>query len=180
MCACRQKKSFFIEDILRDVSSKKCFKTFDESTKHLKCSRATKSFGASLQQRRNRETVAVSGPPSSNTAYATHHLEMANIPTASIAFANVFPTYAAIKCSSPWPAYTRLTPSSYLGEIPPSFQPSYRNETLFDTNQLFKNQAANTALLIQPSFNVPQTYGFLAGKNFSLTVLSYSNTCLEV
>lgn len=161
MCACRQKKSFLIEDILQDVK-KKPYKTLSQvPTKPLTCNGVhpveelkiieTKILETNTEKPDTQVNVVIQNR---DTKITLDHRR------------NTYPIYPMpIKPNTPWP-YTRKE-SGYL-ERPPF---SYYSTPILNSSQLLRTQLAANRFITHP-YAVRQAYGFERGTWQSSLILN--------
>ncbi|CAG9793525.1 unnamed protein product [Diatraea saccharalis] len=154
MCACRQKKSFLIEDILQDSTKKKPYKNLThEHTEPLICNTKFETPKNVPEKARNATDDKVT---KFNVTYEVQRevqLNKVNVENRR----NTYPLYPTpMKVSVPWSPYKTKDPVVYPMEHRPPF--SYYSEPLLNTEQMLRNQLAANRFVSHP-FTIRQTYG---------------------
>ncbi|KAL0868648.1 hypothetical protein ABMA27_008102 [Loxostege sticticalis] len=151
MCACRQKKSFFIEDILQD-SAKKPYKNLsNEPTKPLTCNtkpEPVKEEKPVEDEKLTRFNVAseVQNEMLLNKINLEHRR-------------NTYPIYPTpMKLNLPMAPYRTKDPVTYPVELRHSF--SYYSDPMLNTDQMLRSQLAANRFVAHHPFTIRQSYGF--------------------
>ncbi|XP_075984678.1 hematopoietically expressed homeobox [Anticarsia gemmatalis] len=155
MCACRQKKSFLIDDILGDVKKKPYKNLSQEPTQPLTCNGVKAVEEPKVVEPRIIEKVERE-PSETPKPYKYEILKNDAVKVNLEHRRNTYPLYPMpIKAnlSVPWP-YRGKDPA-YL-ERPPF---SYYSEPMLNTNQILRSQLAANRFVTHP-FPLRQAYGF--------------------
>lgn len=160
MCACRQKKSFLIEDILRDTTKKRPYKNLShEPTKPLTCTKETNV--ETEKGDKNDEPSKITSKVHDNlmkfnvVTEVQHEIELSKVNLAIRR--NTYPLYpTAVKPNYSW--NYRKEPVGYLE--PRQF--SYYSDPVLNTS-IIRNQLAANRFVSQP-LSIHQAYGFDRGK----------------
>lgn len=164
MCACRQKKSFFIADILQD-STKKPYKNLsNEPTLPLKCN-------AKTEPAKQEEKTPVQANDEKITKFNVTcevQKEMQLNKTNLEQRRNTFPIYPTpMKVNVPWP-YRTKDPVGYPVEHRPAF--SYYSDSMLNSDQMFRNHLAANRFVSHP-FTIRQAYGYDRGESLCQKLL---------
>lgn len=176
MCACKQKKSFFIEDILKDVKKRPYKNLSHEPTQPLRCSSAkpaeiTKAEEATCDEAPTEKLskIDVRFDVPKDLELAKVNLEQRR---------NTYPLYPtpikanlSMSPSVTWPQYRGKETGGFL-ERPPF---SYYSDPMLNSNQILRSQLAANRFLPHP-FTIRQAYGFDRGKTAHTTANKYDQT----
>ncbi|XP_028173366.1 hematopoietically-expressed homeobox protein HHEX isoform X1 [Ostrinia furnacalis] len=154
MCACRQKKSFFIEDILQD-SAKKPYKNLsNEPTLPLKCNAKTSE---PVSEEKKPVKVEDEKLTKFNVACEVQNemiLNKLNLEQRR----NTYPIYPTpMKLNLPMPPYRTKDQMSY--PVEPRHPFSYYSDPMLNTDQMLRTQLAANRFVTHP-FTIRQSYGF--------------------
>ncbi|XP_037301981.1 uncharacterized protein LOC119192257 [Manduca sexta] len=140
MCACRQRKSFLIEDILQDVKKKPYKRTLSqEPTKPLTCTTEVKEHRD--DDKDNTTKFNVICEVQNEMDFTKINLEQRR---------NTYPLQPTpIKANLPW---------TYRGKDP-VYQISYYSEPMLNSNQILRNQLIANRYVTHP-YPLRQTFGF--------------------
>ncbi|XP_030021295.2 homeobox protein Hox-A7 [Manduca sexta] len=139
MCACRQRKSFLIEDILQDVKKKPYKNLSQEPTKPLTCTTEVKEHRD--DDKDNTTKFNVICEVQNEMDFTKINLEQRR---------NTYPLQPTpIKANLPW---------TYRGKDP-VYQISYYSEPMLNSNQILRNQLIANRYVTHP-YTLRQTFGF--------------------
>lgn len=165
MCACRQKKSFFIEDILKN----KTYKNLShEPTKPLTCTSSLKQVektdDALPQKKPDTTTPSDDKTIKFNVVCEVQkELELSKVKVNLEQRRNTYPLYPTpIKANMPWPPYRVKDTVSYPLDVRHSF--SYFSDPMLNSDQILRNQLAVNRYMPPHPFAVRQAYGFDRGE----------------
>ncbi|KAL4717246.1 hypothetical protein ACJJTC_017133 [Scirpophaga incertulas] len=155
MCACRQKKSFFIEDILQDSTKNKTYKPLSQEPKQpLICTAREET----LQDKSPKVPNVTSDNLTKFNVVCEVQKEIQLNKVNLEQRRNTYPLYPTpMKISMPWQPYRTKEPISYPVEPRPAF--SYYSEPMLNTEQILRNQLIANRFVSHP-YSVRQTYGF--------------------
>lgn len=166
MCACKQKRSFLIDDILNDVTKKPYKNLSQEPTQPLKCN-GVKSHEVPKKQKMTKieETATDNANKFDAKCEAPKNLDLSKVNLDHRR--NTYPLYPTpIKANVPplsssvtWPQYRGKETSGFL-ERPPF---SYYSDPLLNSNQILRSQLAANRFVSHP-FTIRQAYGFDRGE----------------
>lgn len=166
MCACKQKRSFLIEDILRDVKKKPYKNLSQEPTQPLKCNGVKPVETPKVQ-----EMTKIEEPASDKASKIDVKCEVPkdfDLHKVNLEHRrNTYPLYPTpIKANVPplstsvtWPHYRGKETSGFL-ERPPF---SYYSDPMLNSNQILRSQLAANRFVSHP-FTIRQAYGFDRGE----------------
>uniref|UniRef100_A0A2A4K7S7 Homeobox domain-containing protein n=1 Tax=Heliothis virescens TaxID=7102 RepID=A0A2A4K7S7_HELVI len=165
MCACKQKRSFLIEDILKDVKQKPYKNLSQEPTLPLKCNGVKTVEVAKVQEITKIEEPAIEKPAKDAKVDLTYDVpnEVDAIKVNLEHRRNTYPLYPTpIKANVPplssslnWPQYRGKEATGFM-ERPPF---SYYSEPMLNTSQILRTQLAANRFVPHP-FTIRQAYGF--------------------
>ncbi|KAJ8711561.1 hypothetical protein PYW08_008515 [Mythimna loreyi] len=165
MCACKQKRSFLIEDILKDVKKKPYRLLSQEPTQPLKCN-GVKPVQI-YEVPKALEITKIEEPANDN---ASKHDTKCEVPKdfdlSKVNLEhrrNTYPLYPTpIKANVP-PLSPSITWPQYRGKEAPGFleRPpfSYYSDPMLNSNQILRSQLAANRYVPHP-FTIRQAYGF--------------------
>ncbi|XP_049885880.1 homeobox protein Hox-C6a-like [Pectinophora gossypiella] len=166
MCACRQKKSFLIEDILKDVSVKnKGYKNLSrEPTKPLTCNEPGRLEARAGDARVDKRAADAESPANDEkhvkfnvVCEVQKELELSNMKINLEQRRNTYPLYpTAVKANVPWPSYRMKDTVGYAVEARHPF--SYYSDPMLGTEHMLRNQLAANNFMPHP-FTIRQAYG---------------------
>ncbi|KAM3955335.1 uncharacterized protein ACR2FA_010760 [Aphomia sociella] len=161
MCACRQKKSFLIEDILQDTTKNKTYKNLsNEPSKPLVCNAPTKNIVVEDKERHEKSDNGVNDEKLTKfnvIREVQHEMELNKINLEQRR--NTYPIYPMpLKANLSWTRYRAKDPVSYpLQPRHSSF--SYYSDPMINTDQILRSQLAANRFASHP-LTLRQTYGF--------------------
>lgn len=153
MCACRQKKSFLIKDILGEVSVKNNTYKSNDYPKPLSCNRATKhatiaTGDATKDKNTKTNTIHDEKAVKFNVVCEVQkELDLNSTKVNLEQRRNTFPLYPTpVKANPSWPVPAfRLKDVSYPMEPRHSF--SYFSDPMLNADQILRNQLATSSYL---------------------------------
>lgn len=165
MCACRQKKSFLIEDILKDVKKRPYKNLSQEPTQPLKCNSVKTSSVEMPKMTKIDETATENASKVDYKYEVPRDIELSKVNVDQRR--NTYPLYptpikanvSPMPSSVTWPQYRGKEPGAFL-ERPPF---SYYSDPMLNTNQILRSQLAANRFVTHP-FALRQAYGFDRGK----------------
>lgn len=171
MCACRQKKSFLIKDILGEVAVKnKIYKSTD-SPKPQTCNRATKHAAVAVgdgtkdKNPKNNVTLDEKAVRFNVVCEVQKELDLNSAKVNLEQRRNTFPLYPTpVKANTGWspPAFRMKDVVSYPMEPRQSF--SYFSDPMLNADQILRNQLATNSYLPHP-YLLRQPLGFDRGES---------------
>ncbi|RVE53423.1 hypothetical protein evm_001993 [Chilo suppressalis] len=156
MCACRQKKSFLIEDILQDTAKNKPYKNLSYApTEPLTCGlKIEKPKTVTENVRLNATDDKIIKFNLTNEVQREVQLNKLNLEQRR----NTYPLYPTpVKVNVPWSPYKTKDPVAYPVEHRSPF--SYYSEPMLNSEQILRNQLAANRF-VSPTFALRQPYGF--------------------
>lgn len=168
MCACKQKRSFLIEDILYDVKKKPYKNLSQEPTQPLKCNGVKPFLVADVPQ--VQEMTKFEEPASDNASKIDVKCEVPkdfDLSKVNLEHRrNTYPLYPTpIKANVPplsssvtWPQF-RGKEAGFLERLPFS----YYSDPMLNSNQILRSQLAANRFVSHP-FTIRQAYGFDRGE----------------
>lgn len=158
MCACKQKKSFLIEDILRDTTKKKPYKPLsNEPSQPLYCRKETK-VETEKEDRQDENLAQHENLMKFNVvSEVQHEMELSKVNLESRR--NTYPLYPTAVNPNNHPWNYRKEPVGYLE--PRQF--SYYSDPFLNTSVL-RRQLAVSRFVSHPPLSIRQAYGFDRGK----------------
>ncbi|XP_059058790.1 homeobox protein Hox-C6a-like [Achroia grisella] len=159
MCACRQKKSFFIEDILQDTTKNKTYKNLsNEPSKPLLCNSTPKTDNEDKQSDAKHENGANDEKIIKFNVIreVQHEMELNKVNLEQRR--NTYPLYPTpMKANLSWTRYRAKDPVSY--PVQPRHSFSYYSDPMLNSDQILRNQLAANRFVSHP-FTIRQTYGY--------------------
>lgn len=171
MCACRQKKSFFIKDILDEVSVKNKTYTITDSPKSLVCNRTPKHTalaageGTKDKNPKNNAILDEKAVRFNVVCEVQKELDLNSAKVNLEQRRNTFPLYPTpVKANAGWsvPAFRMKDVVSYPMEPRHSF--SYFSDPMLNADQILRNQLATNSYLPHPLL-LRQPLGFDRGES---------------
>uniref|UniRef100_A0A2H1VXD5 SFRICE_036366 n=1 Tax=Spodoptera frugiperda TaxID=7108 RepID=A0A2H1VXD5_SPOFR len=165
MCACKQKRSFLIEDILNDVKKKPYKNLSQEPTLPLKCSGVKAVEVPKVQE--VPKVTKIEEPVSENAIKSDVKYEVPkdfDLSKVNLEHRrNTYPLYPTpIKANVP-PLSSSVTWPHYRGKEAPGFMErppfSYYSDPMLNSNQILRSQLAANRFIPHP-FTIRQAYGF--------------------
>lgn len=167
MCACRQKTSFFIEDILKDHSVKNVTNKnlSHDPTKVLTRTKSLKPINKDdAPPKKNPATTPGDDKTTKFNVVSEvqKELELSSVKVNLDQRRKTYPLYPTpLKANVPWSPY-RVKDSSYQLDVRHPF--SYFSEPILNSEQILRNHLTGNRFMPTHPFAVRQAYGFDRGE----------------
>ncbi|XP_026761458.2 homeobox protein Hox-C6a-like [Galleria mellonella] len=158
MCACRQKKSFLIEDILQDTTKNKTHKiSSNEPSKPIvNAIKRTDTDEKVGHEKYENDVINEKITKFNVIREVQYEMELNKINLEQRR--NTYPIYPTpMKANLSWTRYRAKDPVSY--PVQPRHSFSYYSDPMLNTDQILRSQLAANRYVTHP-FTVRQTYGF--------------------
>lgn len=167
MCACRQKKSFFIEDILQD-SVKKPYKNLsNEPTQPLKCNAKTEMAKEAEKTPLPTNDEKITRFNVTCEVQKEMQLTKMNLEQRR----NTYPLYPTpVKVNMPWPTFRSKDQVGYPVEPRPAF--SYYSDPMLNSDHMLRSHLAANRFVSHP-FTIGHSYGYDRGEKLGRLLTNY-------